>query len=347
MMKNNSRSSTVFRITALSTLAALLLAAGAALAATPALKTAQGDLLLGGADGPRFVQPAGGERVELPLPASSRVSDFRSASGGWLVAAVSRAGDSPALELLHGHGGKVTHLPSPTLGPSAELMEPMFLADQHGFQALVWLAGNADDRMSVQAARWLAGGWSAPETISQPGTQIALATAVLTDGSWLVVWAAFDGRDDEIVWSRFADGAWSEPRPIAEDNAVPDVTPSLHATSGGALVAWSRYDGNDYRVNVARFDGEGWSAPVVAGPAGSIDPAFSGTDAPYLTYRHAAPTGWGVMALDDAGVVLREARLPATEWRRPLLAVSGEGVRFEWVDLEQKSASVAVAWMDR
>ena len=307
----------------------LALTTGTATAfAEGSLKAARGEILLTGADGQSFVQPPSGERVELPLPKGSRVTDFRSVSEDWLVAAVSRADGEPKLELLHGRAATVAPLPSPAVEPVAELAEPMFLADRHGFQALVWLAGNGDDKVAVKAARWLAGGWGATETVSPPGTQIALATAILADGTWLVVWSAFDGQDDEIVWSRFEQGVWSEPRPIAENNAVPDVTPSLHATADGALAAWSRYDGNDYRVNVARFDGEGWSKPMVAGPAGSIDPMFSAGDEPYVIYRHAAPPGWAVLALDAAGDVVREAGLPAAEWRRPHLAnVSDQGAR--------------------
>ncbi len=336
-----------FLTIALSVLAALAAGTGTALA-QGALKAAHGEILFDSADGRSFVQAPSGERVELPLPKGSWVTDFRSASEDWLVAAVSRAGGESKLELLHGRGATVATLPSPAVEPAAVLAEPMFLADRHGFQALVWLAGDADDRMAVRAARWMAGGWGATETVSPPGMQIALATAVLADGTWLVVWTAFDGQDDEIVWSRFAGGAWSEPQPIAEDNAVPDVTPSLYAAAGGALAAWSRFDGNDYRVNVARFDGEGWSKPAVAGPAGSTEPMFSDAGEPYVIYRHAAPPGWAVLALDAGGDVLREASLTAADGHRPHLAgVSDDGVRLAWMSLERQTVSKSLAWVDR
>ncbi len=329
---------------------ALLFGAGTALATGPAAKTAEGDVLLA-SGGKSFVQPPGGDRVELPLPKASRISDFRSAAGEWLVAAVSRVTGEPALELLKGRGAEVEILPSPGHDPAAELREPIFVAGrQGGFEALVWLAGDAHNKMAVKASRWVAGGWAAPETISPPGagTQIALATAVLDDGTWLVVWAAFDGTDDEILWSRFADGVWSQPRPIAEDNAVPDVTPSLFTTAGGALAAWSRFDGNDYRVNVARFDGQSWSAPAVTGPAGSTEPAFSDAETPYLIYHHAHPTGWAVMELDATGGVVREATLQIVAPQRPVLAgVSEKDVRFEWVGLERPIVSAPVAWVKR
>ncbi len=327
----------------------LLLAAGPPLAGQ-ALKAAHGELLLSSTDGRSFVQRPGGELVELPLPAGARVSDLRSAGDEWLVAAVSRVAGAPRIELLRGSGSRVESLPAPALGPAAELREPLFVAGDEGFEALVWLAGDAHHRLAVRASRWQAGGWGAAETISPPGqgTQIALSTAVLGDGSWLVVWAAFDGRDDEILWSRFAGGAWSAPRPIAEDNAVPDITPSLFATGGGALAAWSRYDGNDYRVNVARFDGERWSAPQVAGPAGSTAPGFSAAERPYLLYRRAAPAAWAVIELDAAGAALREATIAVAEPRRPVLeSITERAVTFEWIDRQRQMISAPVAWVER
>ncbi len=338
---------------------ALVLAAGPQVASGQALKTAAGDLLISAADGGRFVERPGGQRVELPLSAGAEIGDFRSAGQDWLVAAVSRAGGRaagaqteavPRLELLQGLGDEVEILPSPALDAAAELMQPVFVADRQGFQALVWLAGDAHHQLAVKASRWLAGGWGPTETLSPPGkgTQIAPTTAVLGDGTWLVAWAAFDGGDDEIMWSRFAGGVWSPPRPIAEDNAVPDVTPHLFATAGGALAAWSRFDGNDYRINVARFDGERWSSPSVAGPAGSTDPGFSGAERPYLIYHQADPPAWAVMELDAAGAVLREAISPATVPQRPVIAATSEKtVSFEWVGVERKMVSAPIAWVDR
>ena len=315
-----------------------------------ALKTARGELLMASAEGRFLIQGADGEAVDLPLAKSSRVTDFRSAGEHWLLAAVSRAEHGSRLELWTGRGSEVEALPSPAVEPEAMLVEPVFVADRNGFQALVWLAGDAHHRMAVRASRWMAGGWGATETLSPPGrgTQIALTTAVLDDGTWLVAWAAFDGRDDEILWSRFAGGAWSQPRPIAEDNAVPDVTPHLFVTAGGALVAWSRYDGNDYRVNVARFDGERWSPAAVAGPAGSTDPMFSSAERPYLVYRRADPPAWSVIELDDAGRVLREATAEVATPRRPVLTeTSPRRFSLEWASVERRGLSAPLAWVER
>ncbi|HEX5760898.1 MAG TPA: hypothetical protein VF121_17045, partial [Thermoanaerobaculia bacterium] len=141
---------------------------------------------------------------------------------------------------------------------------------------LAWLEGADGRSLAVRFARWDGERWARPRTVAAPGpgSQTALAAARLADASWLLAWSRFDGADDEVVWSRSAgpEGeSWSAPRRIAQDNAVPDVTPALTAVAGGgAVAAWSRYDGEDYRVVTARFDGRGWSAPRAVGPAGSF-----------------------------------------------------------------------------
>lgn len=334
---------------AFATCLALALFLTPSVASSQAMKTAAGDLLMTAPGGKRVVERPGGERVELPLATGAWVTDFRTIGQDWLVAAASRDSGGQKLELLQGRGAEVETLPSPALDGGAELMQPVFVADRQGFQALIWLEGDAHHQLAVKASRWMAGGWGATETLSAPGkgTQIALTTAILGDGSWLVAWAAFDGQDDEILWSRFEAGVWTKPQPIAANNAVPDITPQLFATDGGALIAWSRFDGNDYRVNVARFDGKGWSSPEVAGPAGSTQPVFSDAERPYLVYHQAVPSAWAVMELTADGAVRREATLKAKGPQRPVIAVTEQAVRFEWVGLDRKKVSAPVAWVSR
>ncbi len=315
-----------------------------------ALKTARGDILLPGPDGKVLVESPGGGRLELPLPKSARVSDLRSSATGWFAAAVVREDGVASLRLFESKAGALETLAAPVQKAASELGQPVFVADADGVKALLWFAGEAHNQHEVRVAEWLDGYWGETKTISPPGkgTQIALSTAVLGDGSWLAVWAAFDGQDDEILWSRHVDGAWSKPRQIAQNNAVPDITPALYPTAGGALAVWSRYDGNDYRVNLSRFDGKRWSAPVIVGGRGSTAPSFSDAGKPYLIYRRADPAAWGVMELDGAGKVLREAALELADPRRPLLFEASEStVTLGWATVETKSLIAPLTWTER
>ncbi len=331
-------------------LASFCLLPSSATAAGHALKTAQGDLLLSNADGKSIVQRPDGQRIELPLPKGARVSDLHTGDKSqWYAAAVSHDDGGPQMRLFRGQGSELAALATPSVASVKELMQPVFVADTD-IRALVWLAGDAHHQMAVQAALWIDGGWSSTGTISPPGkgTQIALSTAVLADDTLLVVWAAFDGQDDEIVWSRHTAEGWSKPEPIAADNSVPDITPSLYPTQDGALVAWSRYDGDAYRVNVARFDGTSWSQPTIAGPPGSTGASFSDAGEPYLIYRRPAEGAWAVMALDTAGHVRQDASLVVPETQRPNLAgVTPESVTLEWSSLEKQHVSTPLRWIKR
>jgi hypothetical protein len=295
----------------------------------------------------RIVLPDGG-LATLPLSAVASVGDFRIAGGDWLVAAVDRRNQDSALVVLEGRAGKFDALPAPAI--AAAVREPRLLVAGGHLDGLLWLEGEAGDRMAVRAARWNGGGWETPATVSPigPGTQMALTAAVLADGSWLAAWAAFDGQDDEILWSRrfpgeAGDGKWTLPRPVAADNAVPDVTPALVATAGGALLAWSRYDGHDYRVQLARFAGGGWSEPAAIGTRGSAYPVFSAGRSPILVYRQALPDAWRVAELDGRGKVLREAEAAASDEITPVVdEVTADGVVLAWAE-----KSAAVSWLQR
>jgi hypothetical protein len=183
-----------------------------------------------------------------------------------------------------------------------------------------------------------------------PGSQLALTAARLADGSWLLAWSAFDGKDDEIVWARERNGAWSRPQRVAADNTVPDTTPALTAVPGGALLAWSRYDGNDYRVVTSRFRNGKWTRPETAAGAGTFYPTFepTGSGKPLLLYRTADPQGWEALAVDTAGRPVRRAAVPVASASaakaRPQITETAEGVSFRWPAAAGPGAERAAVW---
>jgi hypothetical protein len=200
-------------------------------------------------------------------------------------------------------------------------------------EGLAWLEGEERGALAVRFAGRSEAGWEAPQPVSQvgPGSQLALTGATLADGSLLLVWSAFDGEDDEILWSRRQDGVWSAPRPVAAGHSVPDINPAAVALGEGALVAWSRYDGNDYRLQLARFVDGQWSSPRRLGPAGSVLPSFDAfSDRAVLLFRTAQPRAWAVHEVDAAGRSRRRASLVTPNAARPVLEYEGSQVVFRW-----------------
>ncbi len=229
--------------------------------------------------------------------------------------------------------------------------EPLPLIEDGRLAGMVWLEGDDSRALGVRYAGWSGAAWSAPQTISAPGqgSQLALTAARLAGGSWLLAWSAFDGHDDEIVWSvRSAgvNGAWTPPRRLT-DNEVPDITPALAASGSGAVIAWNQLAGDGYHLLVARFQDGRWSAPATIGPAGWLYPSFEAaphSDRLRLLVRAAQPRGWTAIELDTAGRPLRLAEIPegieiapgtttatGTAPGRPvLLAGSAGGAAFAW-----------------
>jgi hypothetical protein len=208
------------------------------------------------------------------------------------------------------------------------------------------LEGEGGTSLGVRFAAWNGTGWEAPQTIAPPGpgSQLALTSARLHDGSWLLAWSAFDGHDDEIVWSRARGGVWSRPQRVT-DNAVPDITPALTASGNGAFLAWTRYDASlgQYRVVVSRLSNGEWTSPAPAGPPGSRFPTFeqdSGGKVRML-YRIAVPRGWELAELDGTGRISRRATEAGTESARPVVVSEPAGeIAFRWPATGTKRAAV-------
>ncbi len=299
-------------------------------------------LLLPDQDGARL-QLASGERISLPVPRGAEMETAAALSGGWLAAGTrpDSAGRSEIL-LLTGDDGAATELPPPPGRDSMLRRQPLPLVEDGRLAGLLWLEGDSRTSFGVRFAEWSGEGWSTPRTVAAPGpgSQLALTAARLADGTWLAAWSAFDGTDDEIVWSRRGrDGVWSPAHRVAAGNDVPDMTPALTATRDGALLAWSRFDegAGEYRVAVSRFrngiNGT-WTKPAFAAPAGSLYPSFE--PAPngqvWMLYRMAEPSGWTLAELDAQGRPVRQAAVKTATAAsdRPVALVTGKSPALSW-----------------
>jgi hypothetical protein len=306
------------------------------------------------ADRPRVLAAAApgrievaGQPVDLALPAGAALADVEPLADGWIAAATRPAGAGREIVLLTAGAGGAASLPAPKTTGRLRA-EPLPLVEDGRLAGLVWLEGDEARRLAVRFARWDGAAWKPARTVSapSPGSQLALTAARLADGSWLLAWSAFDGHDDEILWSRSDGAAWSRPARVAPDNDVPDITPALAASGDGALLAWSRFDGDGYRTVTARFSPSSgrFSAPrpvavaVAAASTGSLFPSFEAAPdgGVWLLLRTAAPRGWSVIELDGTGQAVRRAATadgagsPGAAARPFVEAAPGGGVAFRF-----------------
>lgn len=295
----------------------------------------------------------GGLEEEVQIPAGASIQDLEPTSSGWLAAGHSPTPEGTELLILEQSEGTISSLPVPQVTGAKLSGQPILLIQDDSLAGLVWAAGNELRGLEIWAAQWLHGKWGEPELISPkgPGSQVAPRAVVLDDSSWLVVWAAHDGEDDEIVWSRRIQGEWQEPARVADDNTVPDITPVLAAVDGGSVLFWSWYDGNDYRMKMSRFFGDKWTEATSFGEKGSLYPSLIQTDdGGQLLYKTVEPASWTVLAFDRQGVANRRAVIAGDTEDRPLVAIDEEkGVLLRWqaadesFDLERDRAA---AWQE-
>jgi lysophospholipase L1-like esterase len=211
-------------------------------------------------------------------------------------------------------------LQPPALSPGAQRAEMTPLVEDGHLAGAVWLEGSDRASFAVLYAAWKGTTWGTPRIVSagSSGSQLALTTARLADGSWMLAWSAFDGHDDEIVWSQGRAGVWTAPHRLT-DNPVPDITPTVAAAGSGALIAWNQLAGDGYRLVVSRFEGDSatWGAPAAVTAGGALYPTFVASPRAdrlrlvYSAVRDGEPARWEALETDLDGHPMRQTVLPS------------------------------------
>lgn len=293
-------------------------------------------LVLETAPGHAVVNEAGGRRRTIAVRKTEFLTTIAETGGGWTAAGVREVRDGSELLLIRRSSAGLQRLDAPPSKRHDLRLRPTLLADGRALKGIAWLEGTDLTSLSVRSTTRSDGEWGEIEIVAPPakGSQTGLVGVELADGSSLLVWSAFDGRDDDLRWSQARHGRWSVARALGPNNAVPDVSPTLVATGNGALLAWSRLVDGHYQVMMSRYDGATWSSAVAVGPPGSIDAQFLNQNGSLLLlYQHAWPAGWAVADLAPNGSIDRFAVASRTEPGRPVvLTSSSRSVDLRWPD---------------
>lgn len=264
-------------------------------------------------------------RVDLPPGATIRT--LEPIADGWLAAGRLPDGNGTDLLLIAGGVQGADLLTVPDRGEARYRGQPFLFVEDGSLVGLAWAAGAGPRELEIWAAPWREGRWDTPELVSAKGvgSQVAPRGAVLEDGSWLLVWTAFDGQDSEVLFSRRQGAGWTGPESIHLPNDVPDILPDVVPVEGGALATWSWFDGSDYRLKSARLVGDRWTVSAPFGGKGSGEPSFFRTaDRILLLYSSVIPMSWSVVEVDSRGHRRRQAVAPVDTYRRPLLVLGDE-----------------------
>ncbi len=296
------------------------------------------DVRLARGAGGAVVRSAEGAEIHLPLTNPRDLDLARGVGGQYWIAATEEASGGVRLRLFVGQATAEVGLPAAIPNPSGDStllqLSPIWLTTA-GHPVLAWLEGHDIQRLSVRAATWTGKRWVHPRLVAPPapGSQLALSGAVL-EGKPVLAWAAFDGKDDEILWSRWDGRRWTRAQRLTNDNRIPDVTPSLTVISGRLLASWARFDGDTYRVVVSDFDGTRWAAPRPLGLGATSAPRFvESANGPILLARRTPPGSLVAYELDPQGAwsgrsasVVDPSDLRLNPSRIDVVGTDGQGV---------------------
>ena len=293
------------------------------------------DLILESTRGQARVLRGGGAAQRVSLRSNERLTTIEETQGGWTAAGVSEEEDGSKLIVFTRSPAGTRRMAAPSLQRHPLQLRPALVVQDEQLDGLAWLEGSNPASLSVRVAARAGEDWGEVIIVAPPakGSQTGLVQTVLADGSWLLAWSAFDGRDDEILWSIGRNDNWSVPSRIGKANSVPDVLPALVSTPDGALLVWSRQIEGHYRLLLSRYQSNSWSRPQIVGPPGSLDPGFAIREGQLLLlYRHAWPRGWAITELSTKGIPRRLAVVSDDNASRPaLLHSSSEGIELRWV----------------
>jgi hypothetical protein len=276
------------------------------------------------------------EALALPLPLNFRAYRVEALEEGWIITGSIQGPEGMDLLLIRGDDRRIEVLPQPDGRFGVGRANPVPLVEEGSLRGLAWIEGRRQEELIVRAARWDGDTWGNIEQVSPrgPGAQMALTGTVLANSDWLLLWAGFDGEDDEILWSRRSRGSWGEPQRVHSDNNSPDITPTVVATDGGALAAWSELHDGHYRLRLARWDHGTWEISPPSGGQGALYPrAFHSSVGLQILHLSVNPEGWSLIELDRSGAERSRRHEQRATRERPLLVGSHpDDPDLRWVD---------------
>lgn len=324
----------------------LALTAGPLLAEPPAMDLLQPTV---GRQGLVLETAVGRARVErngatarIAVRPDELLTTIAETRAGWTAAGIRESIDRTELVVMREGQAGFERLPDPDSHRHPLRLRPTLLVQHEDLAGLAWLEGPDVSSLSVRAASWSDERWESAEVVSPTarGSQTGLVGAVLLDGSRLLVWSTFDGRDDELFWSRGLADSWSPPQRLAADNSEPDVMPDLLVTPESVWLAWSRLIDGHYRLLLSRFEDGSWSPPRLAGPPGSLEPRFTYREGrAHLVFRNGWPAAWAVLELTAGPAPRRWAVFAEPGDRRPVvIGTATDAVELRWPDGRRRAA---------
>lgn len=299
------------------------------------------NLVLEASLGEAMVEQEGARPRRVSVRRNELLTTIAETRNGWTAAGIEESRTGTELIIINRSSSGTRRLATPPSKRHDLRLRPTLMVSGEEMNGLAWLEGPHLMSLSVRTSVHSQGEWDEVSIVAPPakGSQTGLVATELPDGTWLLAWSAFDGQDDDIMWSRGRNGRWSAAHRVSQNNSVPDVMPTLVATDNGALLAWSRMIDGQYQILLSRFDGGSWSTAQPIAPPGSLEPRFAVRNGGlHLLFHHAWPAAWTVADLTPTGRIQRIAILAEDQPSRPVLVdSSNRSVELRWPDQGRRS----------
>jgi lysophospholipase L1-like esterase len=216
----------------------------------------------------------------------SSLSFAQDADDQWSVWSGSDGND---LEIYYTHyqGGQWTTPQKIFQDNAVHDVSPSIAVDDAGKPVVVWIRENEDKR-EVYCSRWDGEKWS-PEDLVGDSSDIRLSQPSVTldgEGNIWIVAAGLrnDDAQSEIYWTHRTSSGWSIWAQLNQEDASPDLDPTLLTFDKKILVVWCGFDGESYQLFERVWNEKGWAEEGRVFPAERMLGEF-----PSLTLRQGKP----------------------------------------------------------
>jgi lysophospholipase L1-like esterase len=215
------------------------------------------------------------------------LSYAQDAEDPWSVWAGSDGND---FEIYYAHhqGGQWSAPQRLTQDNAFEDVSPSIAVDEQGKPVVVWIR-EKEDRREIYGSKWDGMKWS-PEELVNDSTNLRFSQPSVAFDHEGQIWVVATGVDinggqDEIYWTHRTSSGWSGWSRLNQEDATPDVDPTILGFEKKVWAVWIGFDGERYRLFGRIWDGQEWGAEERLFPSNEITGEF-----PSLTIQDGKPS---------------------------------------------------------
>ncbi|MBI1884210.1 MAG: SGNH/GDSL hydrolase family protein [Chlamydiae bacterium] len=192
--------------------------------------------------------------------------------------AVWSASDGNDLEIYASHEGDSSwNVPEKIHSDNAVSdTSPAIVIDSTGKAFVAWVRENGD-KEEIYCSRWDGLRWSLEEPVGVlQGVRFSVPAVTVDDkgNPWIVASGVKNNGQDEIYETHRTVTGWTAWMRVNQEDASPDVDPTVMAYQDQVWVIWSGYDGENYQLFGRHSNGKSWTQEEKLFQGGGFSQSF-------------------------------------------------------------------------